>query len=101
MVQRAACDLRITAGGDDVQAHEWTGRVQGLHLRVETRGARDRLAHVLAAFARQRVGIVLEPLQTLGRVSFWRRTSASNSDTIRLSSSSAPTSRCRYCWANS
>ena len=26
----------------------------------------DRLAHVLAAFARQAVGIVLEPLQSLG-----------------------------------
>ena len=42
------------------------GQVHRLNLLLETRGALDRLAHVLAAFARQRVGIVLQPPQGLG-----------------------------------
>ena len=52
--------------GDDVEARERAGRVHGLELFVETLGARDRLADVLAALSRRRVGIVLEPLQSLG-----------------------------------
>src|SRR4029077_14618212 len=50
---------------DDVKAHKRAGRVHRLNLLVETFGPLDRLAHVLAALARQRVRIVLEPLQGL------------------------------------
>jgi hypothetical protein len=65
IVERALRDLRVKAGGDDVKTHKRAGRVHRLNLLVEMRGALDRLVHVVAAFARQRVGIVLEPLQGL------------------------------------
>ena len=55
IVERAARDLRVEVGRDDIKAHERTGRVHGLDLLVETPVAIDRLGHVFAALARQGV----------------------------------------------
>ena len=65
IVERAARDLRIEVGRDDVKAHERTGRIHGLDLLAETPVAIDRLAHVFAAVAGQRVVVALEPAQSL------------------------------------
>ena len=67
VVERAFRNLGIEVPGHDIEPGQGVTGLDRLKLLTKPPGAVDRLRHVLAALARQRVGIVLEPAYSLRR----------------------------------
>ena len=67
VVERALRNLGIEVPGHDIEPRQGASGRHRLKLLAQPLGAVDRLRHILAALTRQRVGIVLEPAQSLRR----------------------------------
>ena len=67
IIESVSGDLRVEVFRQNIDALERAGGPHGLQPFLELVGPRNRLHHILPLFARQRLGILFEPADGLGR----------------------------------